>query len=344
MLKRYTQHEHLYFDNIYDYNDRKTNHQELEFSKADLIDPALAKNVYRGTLHIYYHRSAKSRRNSPQCEDINVAIKLVKGVNAVADMNNEPEMVHYLSNIPGIIKQFAFHIDRQHDRCIMVFEWCGGGDLFSYISNRIVPRYEPFGYNSIPQHVDMCKSNIKKTITWLLNVIKKCHDHGVVYCDLKLENIMLAVKNDFDSLRLIDFGAARYIQENGRDINYDILCTSIKYTAPEVIHHFHQRIDSLPYLEKYKLCGTNLFKIDVWAIGTIAYIMFRGEFPFAINKLYEPYEANSAFSIGTNKEAPIRMYNMPERAADFISHTLCINPNKRYTIDEALDHPWIRSE
>ncbi len=32
-----------------------------------------------------------------------------------------------------------------------------------------------------------------------------------------------------------------------------------------------------------------------------------------------------------------------EEAKDFIRHLMCVDPQKRLTCEEALDHPWLRS-
>ncbi len=336
IFKRHTVHfdnkvAHLDFNNIFDYNDHKTNHQELDFCEADMLKINTINKIYRGTLKIYYHKSLNGIHNiTAPCESITVAVKIVENIDAAADRNNEPEMVYYLRDIQGIVKQYAYHIDRSSKRCIMVYEWCNGGDLFTYVVSRI----------DTSGRVNIMLNDIKKIIKWLLVIVKKCHERGILYCDLKLENIMLANKNDLDSLRLIDFGGARYIQEEGKDIKYEKLCTSPSYTSPEVFHHYYQRIDIFPYLEAYDMCGINLFKNDVWAIGVITYTMVFGLFPFNTLKCFKPHMAERAFSIRGKERIP-PMDGVTPDTVDFISNMLHINPNKRYTMDEALAHEWL---
>lgn len=55
----------------------------------------------------------------------------------------------------------------------------------------------------------------------------------LIHRDIKLENILLAKKNDITSLKIIDFGLAIYESSNTK-LN---VCGTPGYIAPEVLRH-----------------------------------------------------------------------------------------------------------
>lgn len=69
--------------------------------------------------------------------------------------------------------------------------------------------------------IDICKT--------VLSAIDFMHDRDVVHRDLKLQNMMFRRRGDFRSLKIVDFGLARVLEqgETARDF-----CGSIGYIAP----------------------------------------------------------------------------------------------------------------
>jgi serine/threonine protein kinase len=55
----------------------------------------------------------------------------------------------------------------------------------------------------------------------------------LIHRDIKLENILLAKKNDITSLKIIDFGLAIYESSNTKLS----VCGTPGYIAPEVLRH-----------------------------------------------------------------------------------------------------------
>lgn len=338
-------YEHFDFDNIYEYHEKKTNHQELDYSKVNLLKTISINKVYKGKFKIYYHKSVKDHKclsETVPYEIIDVAVKIIEQSDAADNENNEPEMLYYLRNEPDIIKQFGYHIDTKNKKCIMVLEWCKGGDLFSYISDNLkIINKKPIIKISI--------SNIKKIVKWLLRTIFKCHQYDICHSDLKLDNIMLAEKNDLNSLKLIDFGSARFIHDHGKNIIYNYLCTSPHYSPPEVINKFHMPL-KCDYLKNYDLVGENLFKIDMWQIGIITFILLHGYFPFDTHErdpikknkdIFKKIEFNKYPEFTQNKDIENKKL-CDKNCEDFLKKTMCFDPNKRISIFEALMHPWLQ--
>ena len=54
------------------------------------------------------------------------------------------------------------------------------------------------------------KPDVASLFKYLMEVVKYCHDNGVVHRDLKPENILLATKSPSSLIKLADFGLATY--------------------------------------------------------------------------------------------------------------------------------------
>lgn len=76
----------------------------------------------------------------------------------------------------------------------LVMELCAGGELFDQLQKQ--------GRYSEPDAARLFKH--------LMEVVKYCHDNGVVHRDLKPENILLATKSPSSPIKLADFGLATY--------------------------------------------------------------------------------------------------------------------------------------
>lgn len=76
----------------------------------------------------------------------------------------------------------------------LIQEYIGGGDLFEKIKANKV------GF----------EENISALIMkQILSAILYCHQKGIVHRDLKPENVLLEDPNNFNSVKIIDFGTSR---------------------------------------------------------------------------------------------------------------------------------------
>lgn len=99
---------------------------------------------------------------------------------------------------------------------------------------------------------------VVKIIKQVLSCVNYLHSKDIAHRDLKLENILLEVPKNFDSVKVIDFGTAHEITGG---FMTEIVGTPY-YIAPEV------------FSKKYtKAC-------DLWSVGVIAYTLLSNYPPF----------------------------------------------------------------
>ena len=136
---------------------------------------------------------------------------------------------------------------------------------------------------------------------------------NIVHRDLKAENLLLSASND---VKIIDFGLSRSFSSN------DLMttrCGSPCYSSPEIIV-------GQAYSEK----------TDIWSLGIVLYYMATGSLPFIdsnIQKLfYKIVNENVTFP------ADLKIDN---KLKDLICRMLEKNPDRRPSVHEILNHPWL---
>lgn len=119
-------------------------------------------------------------------------------------------------------------------------------------------------------------------------------------------------------IKLADFGLSKIIW----DSKTMTPCGTVGYTAPEIVKD-----------ERYSK------SVDMWALGCVLYTILCG-FPPFYDESIEVLTAKVAkgqFSFLSPWWDEISV-----EAKDLVSHLLEVDPEKRYTIDEFLAHPWIQ--
>lgn len=99
-------------------------------------------------------------------------------------------------------------------------------------------------------------------------------------------------------------------------------CGTVGYTAPEIVKD-----------ERYSK------SVDMWALGCVLYTLLCGFPPFydeSIQVLTEKVARGQYTFLSPWWD------DISKSAQDLVSHLLTVDPEKRYTIQQFLDHPWIR--
>ncbi|KAF4637356.1 hypothetical protein G7Y89_g719 [Cudoniella acicularis] len=143
--------------------------------------------------------------------------------------------------------------------------------------------------------------------------LKYCHKKHIIHRDIKPENILLGIHGE---IKLSDFGWSVHAPSNRRDT----LCGTLDYLPPEMLK---------PGRDKNVYSN----KVDLWSLGVLTYEFLVGEAPFEDT----PVMTQRKIARG---EMTVPSFVSAE-ARDLIKRLLVLDPEKRITLDQVQEHPWI---
>lgn len=190
----------------------------------------------------------------------------------------------------------------EKDYVHLVMELCAGGELF----------------HRLEKHGKFSEFEARILFGHLMKVVLYCHDNGVVHRDLKPENILFASTSSSSPIKLADFGLATYTKPE-QDLQGTV--GSPFYIAPEV------------------LAGGYNQAADVWSTGVILYILLSGMPPFwgkTKSMIFNAVRAADLWFPSDHWDC------ISTSAQDLITGMLCVDPSKRLTAAQVLDHPWMK--
>jgi len=263
-----------------------------------------------------------------------VAIKVVRkfemNSQQRANILKEVQIMRQLDH-PNIVKLVDFSEAKQY--YYIILELCPGGELFHQIV-RLTYFSEDLSRHTIIQ--------VAKALQYL-------HEEaGVVHRDIKPENLLFypipfvptrnpqpkgpddedkADEGEFVKgqgaggigvIKIADFGLSKVIW----DSQTMTPCGTVGYTAPEIVKD-----------ERYSK------SVDMWALGCVLYTLLCGFPPFydeSIQTLTEKVARGQYTFLSPWWD------DISKSAQDLVSHLLTVDPEKRYDINQFLDHPWIR--
>ncbi len=149
----------------------------------------------------------------------------------------------------------------------------------------------------------------------MVNALEHLHQrHHIAHRDLQLQNI--CVTNDYRTIKICDFGLSTRFTP-GQYTSNQYMGSSL-YLSPEV----HRR-------QLY--VGPEL---DVWSLGVCLYKILTGFMPFrGAEKIIE-----GVLTVPLEEEDGIS-----EECRDLLRHMFTVDPEKRYTIAQIKNHPWVKS-
>ena len=204
---------------------------------------------------------------------------------------------------PNIIK--LYDVFENENYIYIIMEYCSGGDLLSY--------FEHYEY-------ELPEAKVCEIIHKLSMAIYYLHSYGIVHRDLKPENILMTDLTSNADIRLLDFGLSKIV---GNDEKCTEPYGTLSFVAPEVLQ-------GKPYDKS----------VDLWSIGIITFLLLCGYMPFD-DKHSEREIARQTIQDPVPYENKIWSKLSPE-AKTFVDGLLQKKPEKRYTIKEVLEHPWIK--
>eukprot|EP00798_Chlamydomonas_sp_ICE-L_P001347 gene1347-32709_t len=238
---------------------------------------------------------------------IPVAIKIIKS-DAFKNYRDLMEREACVWSALGFHKNIVTlnRVLHSNKRMYFVSELCDGGGLVDYVAK--IRTY--------------CERDASKIFRQLLDAVGHIHSKGIVHMDLKPENIVMQTKAMDSPLKVLDFGLASFCgmpTEPGG---------TPEFVAPEIL------IDPDKFAE-----DGGWPSVDMWALGILLFYLLSGQTPFnapTMDKIIEKVKA------GTWGFRGKRWSNVSTSARDLISRLLQVEPNKRLTVAQALDHKWVK--
>ncbi|KNE54668.1 CAMK/CAMKL protein kinase [Allomyces macrogynus ATCC 38327] len=189
-----------------------------------------------------------------------------------------------------------------HPHIVKVFEVHETNDQI-FIVMEFVQGGELFDY--IVSHKRVKEKEARSFYRMMLSALHYCHANAVIHRDLKPENLLLDTDK---TIKIIDFGFGNTFKPEGF---LDTFCGSPFYAAPG-----------------------NDSRQAVRGVGVILFALLCGHLPFDDENIKELYKkiASGIFTCPS--------YLSPS-AKHLIQRLITVDPKKRATLDEVLNHAWV---
>ncbi|KWU46715.1 Pkinase-domain-containing protein, partial [Rhodotorula sp. JG-1b] len=266
-----------------------------------------------------------------QGKHVGEAVKKKPRATERANILKEVQIMRGL-NHPGIVRLLNFTESSNH--YYLTLELMEGGELFHQIVKLT------YFSEELSRHV----------ILQVAHAIRYLHEEkGVVHRDIKPENILFEgipiipskvprarpydeEKEDegefipgiggggIGRVKIADFGLSKIVW------NEETMtpCGTVGYTAPEIVKD-----------ERYSK------SVDMWALGCVLYTLLCGFPPFYDESIHVLTEKVAK---GYYTFLSPWWDDISASSKDLITHLLDVDPEKRYTIDEFLAHPWCKAK
>ncbi|ROL18751.1 Ribosomal protein S6 kinase alpha-5 [Anabarilius grahami] len=212
---------------------------------------------------------------------------IVQKAKTAEHTRTERQVLEHIRESPFLVTlHYAFQTDT---KLHLILDYVNGGELFTHLVQRV--RFKE-------QEVTLYSGEIVLALEHL-------HKLGIVYRDLKLENILLDANGH---IVLTDFGLSKEFHEVERAYS---ICGTVEYMAPEIVAGGESGHDKA---------------VDWWSMGVLMYELLTGGSPFTVDG-----DENSHSDIAERimKKDPPFPKDMGPLAKDIIQRLLIKDPKKR---------------
>lgn len=202
----------------------------------------------------------------------------------------ERQVLETIRQSPFLVTlHYAFQTDAQLH---LILDYICGGELFTHLFQR--------------DH--FLESEVRIYIGEIILALEHLHKLGIIYRDIKLENILL---DSSGHVVLTDFGLSKEFLPHEKDQRTYSFCGTIEYMAPEVVKGGNVGHD---------------FSVDWWSVGVLTYELLTGASPFTVEG-----EKNTQSEISKRilKTQPPIPDHLSVEVRDFIQRLLIKDPRKR---------------
>ena len=222
------------------------------------------------------------------------------------------------SSLPNFKKAiYGKHKSYRPRSLYFVLEYCTGGSLGAIINSPIWPLI----------------NSEQKVANYARGIMEACHylhQQGIVHRDLKPDNILVAQDG---SIKLADFGIAASCSTGDRLVT---LIGTLPFMAPEML--------TVQLKRSLRNSGYDR-KVDSWSLGIVIHqLLTAGTHPYEQHcaQTFDQEILREQF-FSRNRLPPIDFdETISKDAKRLIEALMKFNPSSRMSMEEALEHPWIR--
>lgn len=228
-------------DKIFPISSTDKSREQRNWSRIGIRDFELIRILGKGTFSKVYLARLKSTNDE-------FAIKVVKKTNPTVSSDPESALTEMRTLNHGRNHPFlaiAHCCFQSEDRLFFVMEYVIGRDLEYHLR----------------KSRKFTEDRAKFYAAEIVLALSYLHKQGVVYRDVKLENIILEEQGH---CKLLDFGMSKEINKSG--MRTRTFCGTPSYISPEVIKELDYG-----------------YSVDWWALGVLMFEMLIGHSPFETN-------------------------------------------------------------
>ena len=271
----------------------KLNHLFPRTTMVTAADFSIVSEIGRGR----YSVIELARENRTQKE---YAIKVVDKSFLIE--NGKPEAALIERNILERINRkkhpFIVNLDyafQDEDSFFLCMEYVKGGDLFRHMKI----------------HRRLSIDEIRLFVAEIAIAIHFLHGFGIVYRDLKPENVML---DEEGHIKLIDFNLSKQLRADQESTG--TFCGTVEYLAPEIVN-------KQPYGKP----------VDWWSLGIMIFEMVCNRTPFGCQNQSRTLQKISDCRFGIPDSCDYNLCNL-------IDGLLRKDPAKRFCYKDIVNHPF----
>ncbi|KAL1871730.1 hypothetical protein VTK73DRAFT_1870 [Phialemonium thermophilum] len=205
-------------------------------------------------------------------------------------------------NHPNLVQLIEVLDDPEDDSLYMVLEMCEKGEIMKV----------GVGVQAKPYPPEQSRHFFRDLILG----IEYLHGQGVVHRDIKPENLLLTRD---DVLKIVDFGVSEMFEKSDAMMT-DKSAGSPAFLPPELCVSHHGNVSGRA--------------ADIWSMGISLYCLRYGKIPFIRDSVPDMLQAIRTEQV----QLPP---GEDEDFVDLMNKILEKDPDKRITMDELREHPWV---
>ncbi|KAK4984473.1 hypothetical protein LTR66_008488 [Elasticomyces elasticus] len=247
------------------------------------------------------HLAAGRGFNSP-ISRLSPSDKMNQQNNNALDLIKEEIAIMKKLNHSNLVSLIEVLDDPEEDSLYMVLEMCKKGVVMKVGLEEVADPYDD----------ECCRYWFRDMILG----IEYLHEQGVIHRDIKPDNCLIT---EDDVLKIVDFGVSEMFEKQS-DMATAKSAGSPAFQPPELCVVKHGQVSGRA--------------ADIWSMGVTLYCLRYGRIPFEKPSMLDLYES-------IRNDEP-RLENEPDAEfADMMHRLLEKGPDKRITMDELREHPWV---